>query len=144
MLDFICMIFAELLSTGYKRKILNLIKFMIWTICTFRVLNLRQWSCIKWLCMPLPGIEPAIPCFPACPSNQSAIGAVDDMWIKLLQYLFTILQELCVMCKGSYGFSTLNIVLSIRRLQFWCPLNMKMFPTRLNNRAQYKRLFFDY
>ena len=26
--------------------------------------------------MPPPGIEPATPCFPACPSNHSAIGAV--------------------------------------------------------------------
>ena len=36
------------------------------------------------------GIEPATPCFPAYPSNYSAIGAVDDMWIKLWQYLFTL------------------------------------------------------
>ena len=30
------------------------------------------------------------PWFPACPSNHSAIGAVDNIWIKLLQYLFTL------------------------------------------------------
>ena len=29
-------------------------------------------------------------CFPACSSNHSAIGAVDDMWLELLQYLFTL------------------------------------------------------
>ena len=40
--------------------------------------------------MPPPGIEPATPCFSACPSNHSAIGAVDDMRIKLLQYFFTL------------------------------------------------------
>ena len=40
--------------------------------------------------MPPPGMEPATPCFPACPSNHSAIGAVDNMGIKLLQYLFTL------------------------------------------------------
>ena len=40
--------------------------------------------------MPLPEIEPVTPCFPACPSNHSAIGAVDDMWIKHLQYLFML------------------------------------------------------
>ena len=27
-----------------------------------------------------------IPWFPACPSNHSAIGGVDDMWLELLQY----------------------------------------------------------
>ena len=31
-----------------------------------------------------------IPWFPACPSIHSAIGAVDDMWLELLQYLFTL------------------------------------------------------
>ena len=40
--------------------------------------------------MPPPGIEPATPCFPACPSYHSAIWAVDDMWIKLSAYLFTL------------------------------------------------------
>ena len=40
--------------------------------------------------MPPPGIELATPCFPAYPSNHSAIGAVEDKWIKLLQYLFTL------------------------------------------------------
>ena len=72
--------------------------------------------------MPPPGIEPATPCFPACPSNHPAIAAVDDCddvnkTLTVLIYA-RILQELCVVCKGSYGFSTLNIVLSIRRLQF--------------------------
>ena len=28
--------------------------------------------------------------FKACPSNHSAVGAVDDMWLELLQYLFTL------------------------------------------------------
>ena len=36
--------------------------------------------------MPPPGIEPAIPCFPACPSNHSAIGRDIDMLLELLQY----------------------------------------------------------
>ena len=30
------------------------------------------------------------PCFPACPSNYSAIGTVEEMWLKPLQYLFTL------------------------------------------------------
>ena len=29
-------------------------------------------------------------CFPACPSNHSATGTVDDMTLELLQYLFTL------------------------------------------------------
>ena len=36
--------------------------------------------------MPPPGIEPATPCFPACPSNHSAIGRDIDMFLELLQY----------------------------------------------------------
>ena len=40
--------------------------------------------------MPPPEFEPATPCFLACPSNHSAIGAADEMGIKLLQYLFTL------------------------------------------------------
>ena len=31
-----------------------------------------------------------IPWFSACPSNNSAIGAVNDMRLQLLQYLFTL------------------------------------------------------
>ena len=36
--------------------------------------------------MPPPGIEPATPCFPACPSYHSAIGRDIDMLLELLQY----------------------------------------------------------
>ena len=36
--------------------------------------------------MPPPGIEPATPCFKACPSNHSAIGRDIDMLLELLQY----------------------------------------------------------
>ena len=39
--------------------------------------------------MPPPGIEPATSCFPACPSHLSAVGTVNDMLFKLLQYFFT-------------------------------------------------------
>ena len=51
--------------------------------------------------MPPPGIEPATPCIPACPSNHSAIGRDIDMLLELLQYFFeeTILQELCIVYK---------------------------------------------
>ena len=63
MLDFICMVFAELLSTSEKFK-------MILYACA--------------------GNQTVTPCFPACPSNHSAIGAVDDLWLKFLQYLFTL------------------------------------------------------
>ena len=49
--------------------------------------------------MPLPGIEPATPCFPACHANNSAIGRDIDMLLELLQY-FLIKQELCIVCKG--------------------------------------------
>ena len=52
--------------------------------------------------MPPPGIEPATPCFPACPSYHSAIGRDVDTLLELLHYFFdqTILQELCIVCKG--------------------------------------------
>ena len=52
--------------------------------------------------MPPPGIEPATPCFLACPSNHSAIGRDIDMLLELLQYFLikTILQELCIVCKA--------------------------------------------
>ena len=66
MLDFICIGFGELWAKGSKRNIQN-------------------------ENMPPPGFEPAIPCFPACCSNHSAIGAVNDMLLKLLQYLLTLL-----------------------------------------------------
>ena len=36
--------------------------------------------------MPPPEIEPATPCFSACPSNHSAIGRDIDMLLELLQY----------------------------------------------------------
>ena len=65
MLGFICMVFVEMLSTVSNRKIQNE------NVC-------------------LPRIEPATPHLPACPSNYSAIGAVDDMLLKLSQYLFTL------------------------------------------------------
>ena len=39
--------------------------------------------------MSSPGIEPATPCFPACRSNHSARGTVNDMLLKLLHYFFT-------------------------------------------------------
>ena len=41
------------------------------------------------------------PCSPACSSNHSAIGTVDDMWLNLLQYLFTLrnwLSDILVIC----------------------------------------------
>ena len=52
--------------------------------------------------MPPPGIEPATYCFLACYSNHSAIGRDIVMLLELLQYFFdqTILQELCIVCKG--------------------------------------------
>ena len=37
--------------------------------------------------MPPSGIEPATPCFPACPSNHLAIGKdIDMLLLELLQY----------------------------------------------------------
>ena len=36
--------------------------------------------------MPPPEIEPVTPCFPACPSNHSAIGRDIDMLLELLEY----------------------------------------------------------
>ena len=70
MLDFICIVFAELLSKRCKRKIQN------------------DMVCLQ--SMPPLGIKPATPCFPACPSNHSAIGVIEDLRIKILQYLFTL------------------------------------------------------
>ena len=39
----------------------------------------------------MPGFEPAIPFFPARHSNQSAIETVNDLLLKLLVNLFTLL-----------------------------------------------------
>ena len=51
--------------------------------------------------MPPPGIEPATPCIPACPSNHSAIGRDIKMLLELLQYFEeTTIQEQCSVCKG--------------------------------------------
>ena len=52
--------------------------------------------------MPPPGIEPATPCIPACPSNLSAIGKDIKHVVRTFTVLFeeTILQELCIVCKG--------------------------------------------
>ena len=66
MLDFICTGFAELWASA-KTKI-------------------KKW---KYACSP--GIEPATPCFPARRSNHSAIEAVNDLLLKLLVYLSTLL-----------------------------------------------------
>ena len=51
--------------------------------------------------MSPPGIKPVTLCFPAFHSNHSAIGTVNDMLLKLLQYFFyeTIPQELCAVSK---------------------------------------------
>ena len=40
--------------------------------------------------MSPPGIEQASPCFPACLSNHSAIGTVNDMLLSFLHYVFTL------------------------------------------------------
>ena len=41
--------------------------------------------------MSSPGFEQATTCFPACRSNHSAIGAVNDMLLNLLQHFFMLL-----------------------------------------------------
>ena len=64
MLDFICMVFNVLWATGSKRKY-----------------------------TPRSGIEPATPCFPACRSNHSDIKTVNNVFLKLLQYVFTLLSN---------------------------------------------------
>ena len=52
--------------------------------------------------MPPPGIEPATPCILACPSNHSAVGERYRHVVRTFTVLFdqTILQELCLVCKG--------------------------------------------
>ena len=45
----------------------------------------------KWEYTPRPGIKPTTPCFPVCRSNHSAIGTFNDILLKLLQYVFTLL-----------------------------------------------------
>ena len=53
--------------------------------------------------MPPPGIEPATPCYPACPSNHSAIGVVDDMNKTFTVLIYaTIQQKLRVVCKVNH------------------------------------------
>ena len=52
--------------------------------------------------MPPPGIEPATPCILACHSNHSAIGERYRHVVRTFTLLFdqTVLQELCIVCKG--------------------------------------------
>ena len=78
MLDFICMVFAEMWAAESKRKIQND------NVCLHRESNQRSLA------------------FQRVPSNYSAIGTVNNMLLKLLQYFLydTIMQELCVVCKG--------------------------------------------
>ena len=66
MLDFICMVFAELWSTESKRKIKK-----------------------RWYMSP-PGFEPATPRSPAWHSNHSSIGTYNKLILKLKQYFFAI------------------------------------------------------
>ena len=73
------------------------------------------------------GFEPltCIPWFPACPSNHSAIGAVDDMWLELLQYLFMLrYYKNSMPCAKGY---TKNKKKIIANLQFsdWYHLNTR-------------------
>ena len=60
MLNFMCMVFAELYATGSKRKIQN-----------ENIVPPRE-------------IEPATICCPTRHSNHSAIGPVEDVLLKLL------------------------------------------------------------
>ena len=52
--------------------------------------------------MPPPGIEPATPCIPACPSNHSAIRERYRHVVRTFTVHFeeTMLQELRIVCKG--------------------------------------------
>ena len=63
MLDFICMVFAELREMESKRKVQNENNIHV----------------------PPPGIEPAISSFPARRSNHLAIETVNDRLLKLWQ-----------------------------------------------------------
>ena len=63
--------------------------------------------------------------FPACPSNHSATGAVDDMRLELLQYLFTLrYHNNSVPCAKGYTENENKI---IAYLQFgdWYHLNTR-------------------
>ena len=44
----------------------------------------------KWNYVPLPGIEPATPCFPARRSNQSAVETVNDLLKLLVKMIVTL------------------------------------------------------
>ena len=66
-----------------------------------------------------------IPWFPACPSNHSATGTVNDMRLELLQYLFTLrYNESSVPCAKTYTENENKI---IANLQFgdWYHLNTR-------------------
>ena len=61
----------------------------------------------------------------ACPSNHSATGRVDDIWLELLQYLFTLrYYKNSVSCAKGYTENENKI---IANLQFgdWYHLNMR-------------------
>ena len=76
--------------------------------------------------MPPPRIVPATPCFPACPSNHPAIGAV-DMWIKLLQYLYTLRYfKNSVWCSKGY-IENKNKIIAYWQFRDWYRLNTRLF-----------------
>ena len=67
----------------------------------------------------------ATSCFPACPSNHSATGTVDDMRLELLQYLITLrYHKNSVPCAKWYTENENKI---IANLQFgdWYHLNTR-------------------
>ena len=64
-------------------------------------------------------------CFPACPSNHSATGTVDDTRLELLQYLISLLYyKTSVPCAKGYTENENEI---IANLQFgdWYHLNTR-------------------
>ena len=68
---------------------MNVMLDFIWTLAVQLRGTRNKWTLQKILSTV--GFEPPTPHpnFPARPSNHSATGAVYDMWLKPLQYLFT-------------------------------------------------------
>ena len=50
------------------------------------------------------GIEPATPCFPACRSNHSTIGTVNDMLLKLLHFFYATINQYVWQCMYEIDF----------------------------------------
>ena len=103
-----------------------LISFFVWSSpsCLQRDIS---WT-FKMIIHATAGNRTSDPRLPSCHSNHSAIGVVDDMWIKLLQYLFTLrYYKNSVLCVTGYIESKKKRIIAYLQFRDWYHLNTRWF-----------------